>query len=115
MTPTDDIVANLNISGLCRELEIPKRETITIKFRQGVLKNFSFLANFFIRIKKLTLNSNKKKFQRKFKIKKLSIRLLTNFFMPSKPAAPGYITVLNILGNSHESMCQYPNKLWVCK
>ena len=61
MTPTDEIVANLNISGMCREFEMPKREDIRIKFRQGVLKNFSFFTNLFTRIKKLTLNSKKKK------------------------------------------------------
>jgi hypothetical protein len=78
MTPIDEIVANLNISFMCREFETPKREDIRIKFRQGVLKNFSFFANLFvsiknlfISIKKFTLNSKKKKFQRKSKSKKL--------------------------------------------
>jgi hypothetical protein len=52
MTPIDEIVANLNISFMCREFETPKREDIRIKFRQGVLKNFSFFANLFVSIKK---------------------------------------------------------------
>ena len=110
-TPKHEAVDNLNISGMWREFETPIREDIKIKFKQGVLNKFSLLKNLFIKIYKFTLNNNKKKFQRKFKSKKLPIRLLTKFFKPTNPNAPGKIIVLYILGTSHESLCQYVTKL----